>query len=261
MDPNALVRLLSREHGVKAAIPVHLFGNPAAMGLISQICREHGVAVVEDCAQAFGAHDAASVSLLGSIGCAGALSFYPTKNLGALGDAGAVVCANKTMADDIKQLRFYGQEGPGKRIGRRSGMNSRIDEIQAAVLLTKMNHLAKTEARRRGLHTVYENRLRDTHTLKRVVWRQGAMPHLYPVLAPRGDREAFRKAMARRGVETAVHYDYHLREAAEGMPGAFSDNAAWYATSIVSIPFSPWMTDEEVEIVLSAASESAKETA
>jgi dTDP-4-amino-4,6-dideoxygalactose transaminase len=250
MDAIHLEREVSR-HLVKAAVPVHLYGNPADIGRIRTICSMNRVMLVEDCAQSFGA--VGNGSLLGTIGMAGALSFYPTKNLGCMGDGGAIVACSERMAQAARELRFYGQKDRQSIGSAGIGMNSRMDEIQCAVLLRKLQLFPAQSGRRREMRTMYDAAVSQT-AFGTPEWREGAVPHLYPIMS--ANRPRTMAAFAEKGIETDIHYPFHLMEAVERAPGSgeFSE-AKRRADSVLSIPFNPWMTDEEIKHVLQAVRE------
>jgi len=249
MDPRKLEKMANHPR-LKAVVPVHLYGNPADIGRIRVICCANRLILVEDCAQSLGAysHDLP----LGTLGSAGALSFYPTKNLGCMGDGGAVVACDANMAKAIRELRFYGQETSHK-MGRFIGMNSRMDEIQCAILLRKLQLLLAQFGRRREMKVMYDAAMAETRFWT-PAWREGAMPHLYPIMAE--DRAKTIAALAERGVGTAIHYPFHLMEAVEGAPGAGElSQAKMYVGKVISLPFNPWMTDDEIKHVLQSVKE------
>lgn len=249
MDPLALEKAVGVPR-LKAVVPVHLYGNPSDIGRIRVICSMNRLLMVEDCAQSFGARN--HEAQLGTIGMAGALSFYPTKNLGCMGDGGAVVACDANLAKAIRELRFYGQETSHK-MGRFIGMNSRMDEIQCAILLRKLQLLPAQFGRRTEMKAMYDAALAETRFWT-PAWREGAMPHLYPIVAE--DRERTASALAEKGVGTAMHYPFHLGEAVEGAPGSGDfDQAKSYARKILSLPFNPWMTDDEIRHVLQSVKE------
>jgi dTDP-4-amino-4,6-dideoxygalactose transaminase len=160
LDPNRLEDTIAQHQGsrIKAIIPVHLYGHPAAMPAIKEIARRHDLYVIEDCAQSHGA--AIKGRKTGAWGDLAAFSFYPTKNLGALGDGGAVVTDNAELAQKLRLLREYGWQR--RYISEMPGMNTRLDEIQAAVLRVKLQYLDKENAQRRELAEVYNSRLSAT---------------------------------------------------------------------------------------------------
>jgi len=249
MDPRRLEEATNNPR-LRAVIPVHLYGNPAEIGKIRIICNKARLFLVEDCAQSFGA--SSSVSLLGTIGMAGALSFYPTKNLGCMGDGGAVVACNETMAQSIRELRFYGQKSRFA-MGTRIGINSRMDEIQCTILLKKLQLMPSQCSRRKEMKAVYDDAIKDTRFWT-PAWRNGAMPHLYPIAAE--DRAKTMAELAEKGVGTDIHYPFHLMEAVENSPGSGElSQAAIYTKKVFSLPFNPWMTDDEIEYVLRAVKE------
>lgn len=252
MDPSKLEAVANRCHRrLKAVVPVHLYGNPAELGKIRVLCENMGLALVEDCAQSFGGKSL-SESMLGTLGSAGALSFYPTKNLGCMGDGGAVIACDEAMAQAIRELRFYGQE-TRNRMGRLVGMNSRMDEIQCAVALRKLDLLSAQFGRRLEMKAMYDAAVDETRFWT-PMWRSGAMPHLYPIISE--NRARTMSELAARGIETIIHYPFHLMEAVEGCPGAGElSRAKGIVNKVLSLPFNPWMTDEEVRHVLQSVKE------
>jgi dTDP-4-amino-4,6-dideoxygalactose transaminase len=216
--------------------------------------------VVEDCAQAHGA--AAEGRPAGTMGALGAFSFYPTKNLAALGDAGAVVTGESELAQRVRALARYGASADG-RLGVR-GVNSRLDELQAAVLRVRLPRLEAANRRRAAIAERYDAALAGTpvRPLRRLPGRVHAH-HLYVVRVP--GREAFRAALDERGVETLVHYEHAVhehepyRELGDGrVPLGESERLA---REVVSLPVHPALRDDEVERVAEAARDAALEVA
>jgi dTDP-3-amino-3,4,6-trideoxy-alpha-D-glucose transaminase len=245
LDPVEVERRLTPR--TKAIVPVHLYGQPADLdGLLAL-----GIPVVEDCAQAHGATVAGDAA--GSIGVAAAFSFYPTKNLGALGDAGAVVTQSEGVAERAQLLRNYGERERFEHVLR--GLNSRLDSLQAAILSAKLPTLAPAVERRRALAAVYDAALAGTTlvTPATVVGR-GHSYHLYVVQAL--DRDAFRASLEEAGVGTAVHYPtpVHRQPAYRELdvPGGFPVAEA-LCERIVSLPLSETHTDEEIAFAADAA--------
>jgi dTDP-3-amino-3,4,6-trideoxy-alpha-D-glucose transaminase len=231
LDPERVAAVIGPQ--TRAVVPVHLYGRPADTALA-----DLGLTVIEDAAQAHGAP-------LGN-GAAAAFSFYPTKNLGALGDGGALVTDDGALADRARRLRMYG-EGERYRSDER-GVNSRLDTLQAAFLLAKLPFLEQWTARRRELARRYldafdEVGLPADHPDH--VW------HLFVVRVP--DRGAFRAALAEQGVQTAVHYPraVHEHPAYRHLGGHFPVAEA-LAREVVSLPLYAELTDEEAETVVSA---------
>jgi dTDP-4-amino-4,6-dideoxygalactose transaminase len=234
----------------KAVLPVHLYGQCADLDALVPLAKRHGIALVEDCAQAHGAEIGGRRA--GSIGDAAAFSFYPTKNLGALGDGGAVVTNDAQVAEQARLLRNYGERARFEHILH--GYNSRLDALQAAFLTAKLGHLEDWTERRRAIAARYTEALTGSEVVapleapgRRHVY------HLYVVEAP--NRPSFRDSLAESGVETGVHYPrpIHLqpgyRALGEGRDLPVSERLA---ERVVSLPLYPELTDDEVELVCSA---------
>lgn len=200
LNPALLERAITPQ--TRAIIPVHLFGCPAEMKEIMRVARRHRLAVVEDACQAHGAKYGKQT--VGTIGDAGCFSFYPTKNLGGLGDGGTVATNNPRLAERISALRNYGEIA--KYINRYEGVNSRLDEIQAAILNWGLGHLNAWNQRRAELAGTYLRLLRDaplelpamTDSTKRRVW------HLFVIRTERRDK--LQADLRKLGIETAIHY-------------------------------------------------------
>jgi dTDP-4-amino-4,6-dideoxygalactose transaminase len=216
LDPNRLAAALSPR--TRAMVPVHLYGQPCRMTEIMAFAAQHRLLVVEDNAQAQGA--TFDGQLTGSFGHANATSFYPTKNLGALGDAGAITTASSELAHRLRLLRNYGSTQ--KNYHELPGYNSRLDELQAALLRVKPRHLSSWTQQRRQVAAWYAKHLAGIADLRLPTVAAGAEPvwHLYVVHTPR--REALRQHLAKAGIETLVHYPIppHLQPAyhALGIP-------------------------------------------
>ena len=257
IDPEALrAALRGRRPGprISAVVPVHLYGHPAPMGPILEIAREFGLKVVEDASQALGArHEGRRVGGLGDLGC---FSFYPTKNLGACGDGGAVVTNDAGLAGRLRMLRNYGEES--KYQNRTHGVNSRLDELQAAVLRAKLPHVERWVDARRALARLYSERLGET-SLGLPTESPGARHayHLYVVRTV--DRERMRRRLLENGIETAVHYPcpVHFQEAYRDLgyrPGDLRV-AEEVAREVVSLPLYPELSMDEARLVASTVLE------
>jgi dTDP-3-amino-3,4,6-trideoxy-alpha-D-glucose transaminase len=244
----------------RAIMPVHLYGQTADMAAINEVAAQHGLAVVEDAAQAHGAtfHD----SLAGSLGTAAAFSFYPTKNLGALGDGGAVTTNDAQLAARVRRLRNYGSET--KYVHAEDGVNSRLDELQAAVLRVKLRHLPEQVGRRRLLASAYAAALSDAPVATpRIFSGRGHAWYLYVVRSEARDELA--AYLARAGIATLIHYPIppHLQPALAGLnyaAGAFP-MAERMAREVLSLPFWPEMAPGVVERVARTVTEFALERA
>ncbi|MDO8678789.1 MAG: DegT/DnrJ/EryC1/StrS family aminotransferase, partial [Acidobacteriota bacterium] len=198
LDPAAIEQAITPR--TRALLPVHLYGQPADMRQIEAIASRHHLAIVEDAAQA---HLATSDGRhVGTIGVAGAISFYPTKNLGALGDGGAVITRDAALAARIKRLRNGGQTS--RYHHQEAGANSRLDEMQAAILRARLHYLGGWTARRRAIAAAYRSGLDGAALTVPREFDAGHVYHLFPVLTPH--RDAFMAHMSERGIETLIHY-------------------------------------------------------
>jgi dTDP-4-amino-4,6-dideoxygalactose transaminase len=252
LAPEAVARALTPR--TRAVMPVHLYGHPADLGPLLALSAERGVAVVEDACQAVGArYEGRPVGCLSGIG---ALSFYPTKNLGALGDGGAVLLRDADQALRVRQLRNGGQSDRYRH--EVVGLNSRLDEMQAAVLRVGLRHLPAWTARRRELAAVYFRELAGAKVTLPVERPYAtAVYHLFVVRHPRRDELMAR--LKERGVETLIHYPFplHLQPAFASLQGSPGDCpvAEAAAREILSLPLHPGMTDDDARFVAAAVRE------
>lgn len=233
----------------KAILPIHLYGQTADMEAIHAIAARHGLFVLEDAAQSHGARCRGRAS--GSLGHAAGISFYPSKNLGALGDAGAVTTSDAALADKIRHLRNYGSKI--RYQNEYAGLNSRLDELQAAFLRAKLPHLAEWNRRRAGLAARYLEQLRGAGDLVLPFVPAWAEPAWHLFVVRTGRRDALQQHLAAHGVGTQVHYPVppHLS-------GAYRD-AGWkrgdfplaerLADEVLSLPIGPQVTAEQVDYV------------
>jgi len=235
----------------RAVIPVHLYGHPADMDAIMKICAEYDLRVIEDAAQAHGAEfRGRRIGALADVSC---WSFYPTKNLGAYGDAGMVVTDDAQVAERVRMLRNYGEEA--KYQNRVPGVNSRLDEIQAAVLRVKLRHLDGWVAARRRLASLYDRLLADAPVAPPVEVgpaRHGY--HLYVIRSAR--RDALQWHLRERGVGTSIHYPVpaHRQPAYRHLEYAEGDFpcAEWACRQVLSLPLYAELTEEELRHVAAA---------
>jgi dTDP-4-amino-4,6-dideoxygalactose transaminase len=253
LDAGALARVLAAPPGrVAAIVPVHLYGQAADLDAIGALARRHGVRILEDCAQSHGAR--LGSRRLGSCGDAAAFSFYPTKNLGALGDGGMVVTDDTELAQRVVALRQYGW---GERpVSATVGMNSRLDAVQAAILGVKLARLDADNARRVAIAALYDEGLAGAG-LGLPARRAGAAHvfHQYVVRHPARDR--LQAALRRRFIATGIHYPVpvHLQPAYAGRiavgPGglAASERAA---AEVLSLPIYPQLDEASVHRVIAA---------
>ena len=256
MDPADLAATLAAPPAglppIKAVLPVHLYGQAADLDAIGGLCRTNGLKLIEDCAQAHGATWRGAK--VGTFGDAATFSFYPTKNLGALGDGGAVATSDAALADRIAAVRQYGWRS--HYISDDVGMNSRLDEMQAAILRVKLAHLDAANARRQAIAAVYDRALEGTD-IRPPARRDGAghVFHLYVVRTEA--RDALQARLRAAGIGSGIHYPQpvHLQPAykgrvALGPAGCRETEAA--ASQVLSLPLYPEMTDAEVETVAAA---------
>jgi dTDP-4-amino-4,6-dideoxygalactose transaminase len=240
---------------IKAILPVHLYGRPADMRAICDIARRHDLKVVEDCAQAHGATIRRMRGIkVGVFGDAAAFSFYPTKNLGALGDGGAVVTNDAEVAERVGLLREYGWRE--RYVSDLPGFNSRLDELQAAILRVKLKYLDEENARRREIARIYDDRLASTSL--RLPERPGGVESVYHQYVARCDeRDGLRERLREQGVGTLVHYPVpvHLQPAYRNrVPvhrGALPETEQ-AARQVLSLPMHAQLSDAQAERVCEA---------
>jgi len=249
VSPAAVARAITPK--TKALLPVHLYGHPADLDPLLQTARERGLAVVEDACQAVGA--AYKQRPVGSWSGVAALSFYPTKNLGAAGDGGAVLVDDEGVRDRIRRLRNGGQRDRYRH--EEPGVNSRLDELQAAVLRVKLARLSAWTDRRRAIAAIYGRELAGLPLRLPVEQPYArAVYHLYVVRHPRRDELA--AFLKERGIATLIHYPIplHLMPAFSSLgPGEGGlPVAEGAAREILSLPLYPEMTDEQARRVASA---------
>ena len=233
----------------RAILPVHLYGQSADMAAIERVASAHRLAIVEDCCQAHLA--TVGGRPVGTIGVAAAFSFYPTKNLGALGDGGAILTNDRALADRLRRLRNGGQTDRYHHV--EPGINSRLDEIQAAVLRARLPWLPQWIARRRQIAVEYRRQLRDAPVVPVPEIDAGHVYHLFVVRTTA--RAAFQAHLDARGVDTLIHYPVPipLQPALAGVAPADCPIAARACDEIVSLPLHPGLADAEVRAVADAA--------
>ena len=253
MDPAAVQAALTPR--TKAIIPVHLYGHPAALGELLTIAAQTGIPLIEDCAQAHGTrYQGQMVGTLGDLAC---FSFYPTKNLGALGDGGAVVGRNAALLDKVRSLREYGWTPQARYISQREGLNSRLDEMQAALLRVKLRYLDTWNDARRHLADLYETHLPAGMSKPIEQANSHHVYHLYVVRV--ANRDHFRQQMQANGVATAIHYPAAVHQ----QPAYQQDNIVCHAMTvteqllpqIVTLPMYPQLTDDQALTICRAATQ------
>ncbi|HEV2674006.1 MAG TPA: DegT/DnrJ/EryC1/StrS family aminotransferase [Aliidongia sp.] len=252
MDPVALQAAFEAYPAIEAVIPVHLYGQPADLPAIQAIAHRQGAKLIEDCAQAHGAKlDGRMLGTWGDVAC---FSLYPTKNLGALGDGGIIATGDAALAAELKALRQYGWRE--HYVSDIVGMNSRLDELQAAILRVKLTALDRGNARRRAVAASYDAGLAGLGLGLPLV-RAGAQHvyHQYAIRTP--DRDGLKFRLRERGVATNIHYPVPVhRQAAYldrltiGPAGLAETEHA--AAEVLSLPMYPQLGDEAVAQVIAA---------
>ena len=250
MAPDALEAAITPL--TRAVIPVHLYGHPADIAAIDEIAERRGLWLIEDCAQAHGAQvDGQKVGTFGDLAC---FSFYPTKNLGALGDGGAVTGSDRELLEKVRLLREYGWTPAARYVSQVEGVNSRLDELQAAILRVKLHHLDVENDRRRGLAALYDEHLPSA--VIRPVERPGCrhVYHLYVVRVR--DRDRVRARLADAGIGTAIHYPVPIHRQPAYSAGFVRAGdlrtTERTAHEILSLPLYPTLTAEQVQQVCDA---------
>jgi dTDP-3-amino-3,4,6-trideoxy-alpha-D-glucose transaminase len=252
IDLNQGRDVLTRDRSIRFLVPVHLYGNPLDLDQLAQLGKDFELRIVEDCAQAIGAKDHDRVA--GTVGQCGATSFYPTKNLGALGDGGALVTNDATLATRARTLRHYGQSSLYRHEER--GLNSRLDELQAAILSDAMlPNLQTWTERRRQIASRYRAEIRNP-ALRMLAPQEGAEPvwHLFPIFTAR--RDALREHLKNAGIATSIHYPRIIPDqTALAAPGSFvmaaePVNARSLAASQLSLPIHPFLEEAEVTSII-----------
>jgi dTDP-3-amino-3,4,6-trideoxy-alpha-D-glucose transaminase len=244
--------VLARDASIRFFVPVHLYGNPLDLDRLAQLRKEFELRIVEDCAQAIGARDRGRP--VGTVGQLGATSFYPTKNLGALGDGGAVLTDDATLATRARTLRNYGQSSLYQHDER--GLNSRLDEVQAAILSEALlPNLPSWTTRRRQIADRYRT---DIHNpaLRMLAPNDGTEPawHIFPLFSEK--RDALRQHLSSAQIGHNIHYPRIIPDQAAMRPHGLSEiaveplNARRLAASQLSLPVHPFLEDAEVAIVI-----------
>ncbi len=260
LDPKDLEKRIHRlsvpeKRRLKAILPVHLYGHPCDMDSIRAVAQRHRLAVVEDCAQAAGAQWRGRP--VGGLGDAGCFSFFPSKNLGAFGDAGMVVTNSSAYAEKFRSLRVHGR-GKGD-LQVMLGRNSRLDELQAAILRVKLRHLRTWTARRRSLAQAYTQRLSGLKGISCPIEAPGARHayHLYVIRSPR--RDAIRRSLEKRGIGARIYYPVPLhhqplhRKSSAGLRLPETEAAC---REVLALPLFPELRLDELRRVCDAIAES-----
>lgn len=253
LDPEAVERCINPK--TKAIIPVHLFGQSCDMDALNTIAKAHQLIVIEDACQAFGA--TYKEKAVGSLGDAACFSFFPTKNLGGLGDGGMIVTNHSKEAARIRQLRVHGSTK--KYYHHEIGYNSRLDTIQAAILLVCLNHVDDWNEKRRDIASVYNQAFQANPTLSppKQLSKNQHIYHLYCLQSP--IRDHYIQQLKRKGIASAIYYPVclHEQEAYQFLHYKKGDfpNAEALTEKIFAIPMHPFLTTEEQQTVITAMQE------
>lgn len=250
------------EHAItsktKAIMCVHLYGQACQMEKIVQIIKKYNLYLIEDCAQSHGAcYDQKMTGTFGDIGC---FSFYPTKNLGAFGDAGAIVSDNEEIADRIKALRNYGSNV--KYYNEYAGVNSRLDEMQAALLSVKLKYIHEIVEERKKIGMIYSNGITNPLILKpQTADKADHVYHQYVVRT--GKRDLFQSYLLSKGIHTQIHYPVppHLQKCYKNLGYGLGDFPICerYSDTIISLPVYTGITQEELQYVINVVNEFREE--
>ncbi len=249
LDPTRLeetIQQLPAEH-LKAVIPVHLYGHPVDLDAILAIAKNHGLMVIEDCAQSHGSM--VDSKKTGSFGQLGTFSFYPTKNLGAIGDGGMVVTDDGEIADRVRLLREYGWRE--RYVSYSSGTNSRLDEIQAGILRVKLGYLDQDNRRRQAIAEKYNRALAGIGL--HLPQTSPGVTHVYHQYVVRTDkRDALKDHLAAKGIGTLIHYPVPVHKQPAYVElrtvGALEQTEV-IAAQILSLPIYPELTDAQVDTI------------
>lgn len=246
LDPHQVEKAITDK--TRAIIPVHLYGCPADLTPILQIARQRNIFVIEDCAQAHGAKYQGQRA--GSHGDIAAFSFYPTKNLGAFGDGGMIITNDSSLAEKAKLLRQYGWKS--RYVSEVKGMNSRLDELHAAMLRVKLKYLDAWNARRRDLANLYMALLQNTEIV--LPMQPKDCEHVFhQFLIRHSKRDALKEYLKEKGIHTLIHYPVpvHLQPAYENLGYVLGSLPLTekVADEVLSLPMYPELTEEQVKFV------------
>jgi dTDP-4-amino-4,6-dideoxygalactose transaminase len=251
LDVSQLENAISSK--TRAIVPVHLYGHPADMDPVLEVAEKHGLYVIEDASQAHGAqYKGKKVGALGDLGC---FSFYPSKNLGGYGDSGMIVTEDRELAEKLRMLRNYGQ--PKKYHHEMVGVNSRMDEIQAAILRVKLKRLDNWNENRRLAARLY-NELLSRSGVVTPIERYYAK-HVYHLYVIRSNkREELQSHLSAKGIQTQVHYPVPVHRQKPYLDSASEVSlpvTERICNEVLSLPMHPWLTEDEVSSIVKAIRE------
>jgi dTDP-4-amino-4,6-dideoxygalactose transaminase len=250
LDPESVKAAITPK--TRAILPVHLYGQLSPMPELMAIAKEHGLLVLEDCAQAHGAE--VKGKRAGNWGDAAGFSFYPGKNLGALGDAGAVTTNDDELAQTLKALRNYGSHKKYENLYQ--GVNSRLDEIQAAMLRVKLRHLTTETVRRQQIAKSYRRNISNPLIILPQVEEESA--HVWHLFVVRCEmRETLYKYLSERGIQTLIHYPIppHKQQAYSAYVNMSLPFTEMLHQQVLSIPLDPTIADEQIASIIAAMNE------
>jgi len=256
MSIDSVKRCLSEN--TKAILLAHLYGQVRDMPQWQDVCLHYGLALIEDCAQAHSAAQGGGVA--GSFGVAGAYSFYPTKNLGAIGDGGMLITSSDNLADRCRRLRNYGQSVRYEH--SELGMNRRLDEIQAAILSVRLGWLDQFTQRRREIAKRYQSEIQNPHIVQLALPQEltAHVYHLYVIKCLR--RDQLQEYLLTKNIQTHVHYPIPIHKqppcADLKRDSIGLARAEIYADTCLSLPCQPAMTDDEVGLVIASINDFMK---
>ena len=236
----------------KAIIPVHLYGQPCKIDKIIKLSKKYNLKIVEDCAQAH--LTKYKNKIVGNFGDVGTFSFFPAKNIGAMGDAGAIICKNKNLYDRLKKYKNHGSLK--KNDNETYGINSRLDTIQACILNKKISQIKKFNLRRIYFSKIYKELLRNNLSIELPINRKNGI-HTYHqfVIKVKKDREALIKFLKKKNIETGIHYPkmlINLKPYRVFKVGGDFRNCSKYEKQILSLPMHPFLTYKEIKYVSNA---------
>lgn len=245
IDPEKIEKKISKK--TKAIIPIHLYGEPVDMTKICSISKKYKIPIIEDCAQAHGAKFKGKK--IGSFGITGCFSFYPTKNLGAYGDAGAIATNDTALADKIRMIRNYGQKNRYEHPVY--GINSRLDEMQASILSVKLNKLDKENEKRNKIAKLYKKKLQGITQLRLPEVRRftNHVYHLFVVYAEK--RNDLQKYLSEKGIPTLIHYPIpiHKQKSFCEFNSIKLPATERAVEKILSLPIHPYMSFGEIRFI------------
>ena len=253
IDVNSIKKLITKN--TKAIVAVHIYGRSCNLNQLDHLCKKNNLFLIEDCAQAHGAKYQGKS--LGNFGIFGAWSFYPTKNLGALGDAGAITCNDKNILEKAKYLRNYGQTFRYKHDFL--GSNSRLDELQAAVLIERLTYLHSWTESRRIIANKYWSLIKNKKItlLEQPEDEETHVNHLYVILIK--DRDQFLSYLKDKGINTLIHYPIpnHKQKVFENInfDSLRLNNVEKFCNECISLPISPHLKDQEIDYVIKVCNE------